>query len=751
MKRREFLKRSALGSAGLAAGDLLLSRLAAFAQASEVSRDGARENSETKPVVIGEGAGLFRIGPMIQKDDFDDLKNWVVQLEERPGTAPADAEARNHSLDCLVPGRGCTVWFRPKLHTRVAIVYNVLCPTPKTAIKGVQPRDINNFWMATDPDNPDKGLFDSSGYTGAFGSYDKLHGYYASTGGGGAEGNRTTRLRRYPREVDGKPVDHIALNDKDGKPGCLITPDKMMTVQLVAYDDLIQYIVDGRLIYEIARGNRIRVEGRNSEGKPSAHETIYDLDRFPVYRKGYFGFRMVDTHHIYTHFRVYALEPDGGAGSGFRRISSIAELRAAATASGQKVRMQPGVYRVTDALADNRTVFNFSGSNNTFDLRGVTIEIDTQVMANMRSAAAHELSVYRVSGDRLAIQGATFEDIGNKSPQRSLSEFGVTGNDVAFRNCKFVIRGSAPYGYGDLYGKGRGAVVRLHKHAAMAVRGDRCRIEDCYFRIHTFGHGIHMHGAQNTTIRNVTMLGDLRPTDEIYRETTGLAAEFDYKIMSPPSRKGQPIPHGEMLSLTEDGIRAYHEGPDKQGNQRRTGLILAESCFIERMRGGIVIGMASGGKVTGCTVVDCGRSGYSIPSGGIVRASKGNAAYSPLLVMSYNNKRNADIELELMGSVREMGNHPMVAVVVGIGHIIKIVPAGSGSPGHLRAIILGSRFGEVDEDTQARWNRTVGIRLTNLTPNPVKLTPATSNCKIVSIGPVEDLGRGNRIKQVGQK
>ena len=48
------------------------------------------------------------------------------------------------------------------------ITYDVLCPTHEPAIKGVQPRDINNFWMATDPDDPDRGLFDSKRYTGKF-------------------------------------------------------------------------------------------------------------------------------------------------------------------------------------------------------------------------------------------------------------------------------------------------------------------------------------------------------------------------------------------------------------------------------------------------------------------------------------------------------------------------------------------------------------------------------------------------------
>ena len=735
---------------GLIFGQLVTSALclSALAQVS-----GARAASGSSPVVIGDGVGLFKIGLLLHEDHFANLTNWVIQVQERSGFAPAEVEARDHSLDCVVPGRGCTVWFKLKLHTRVTITYDVLCPTPKPAIKGLQPRDLNNFWMATDPVDPVNGLFDPSRYAGPFSAYDKLQGYYASTGGGGAEAaNLTTRMRRYPREVDSKPAEHLALTDKDGKPDFLITPDQVMTVQLVAYDDVIQYIVDGKLIYQIARGDRIQVEGRDSGDKPAMRETVYDLDRFPVYREGYFGFRMVGTHHIYTDFRVYALEPDDGAQAGFREIDSIADLRAAAAGSNQKIRMRPGVYRVTDALADNRTVFNFSGSNNVFDLRGVTIQIDTQVMAHMQSKGAHELGVYRVSGDRQTFLGATFEDVGDAPPQRGLDEFSVTGDDAAFKDCRFVIRGSAPYGCGDLYGKGAGAAVRLQKHGAIAVLGDRCRIEDCYFRIHTFGHGIHMHGAQNTLIRNVTMLGDLRPTDEIYRETTGPAAQFGYKVMYPPWRKGQPIPHGEMLSLTEDGIRAYTSGADKHGQQRHTGPITADHCFVERMRGGIVIEMATGGRITGCTAIDCGGSAYSVPPGGIVRDSRGNAAFSPLLVMSYSSQRNADIELELMGSAREMGNHPLAAVVGG-GHSIKITSDGNAVSGNLRPIIAGStgdRYAEAGEEAQAKQNRAVAIRLTNLTPHPIELTADASDSQVLSVGPVVDRGKGNRIERVNQ-
>lgn len=283
------------------------------------SGHGDQPDTPPPPLVLGHGVGLFKPGPLLIQDNFEDLDNWVVQLEEKTGFPPPKVWAHDQSLDCLTPGRGCTVWFKKKLRTRIAITYNVLCPSHEPAIPGVVPRDINNFWLATDPLDPERGLFDPTRYTGNFGSYDKMHGYYASTGGGSAGlANRTTRMRRYPREIDGRPAEHLALNFRDEQPGFLITPNRIMTIQLVAYDDVVQYIVDGKLNYQIARGDSVFVEKRDGDNQPTLAKAVYDLDRFPVYREGYFGFRMVRSHHIYTQFKVYALEADNGPGAPVR-------------------------------------------------------------------------------------------------------------------------------------------------------------------------------------------------------------------------------------------------------------------------------------------------------------------------------------------------------------------------------------------------------------------------------------------------
>jgi hypothetical protein len=149
-------------------------------------------------------------------------------------------------------------------------------------------------------------VFDDSRYTGNFGSYHELEGYYASTGG---RNNTTTRFRRYPREIDGKPADHIALDSRDHDKAYLLTPGKTHTVQLVACNGNVQYIVDGKVVYEIRYGDMVTV---NRPGQEPA-KVRYTRERFPAYKDGWFGFRMTTSYHIYSNFRVYRLKPSDGS------------------------------------------------------------------------------------------------------------------------------------------------------------------------------------------------------------------------------------------------------------------------------------------------------------------------------------------------------------------------------------------------------------------------------------------------------
>ncbi len=256
--------------------------------------------SVPEPVVTGYGEGLFQIGELLYWDDFENLNDWVFQIQETDDVSEPRIDTRDGFLDVLMPNRGATIWNRHKFSGPITIIYNVIAPTTFDHIDGIVPRDINSFWHASDPVVP-WDVLDERYYTGAFPSYHKQKGYYASTGG---RDNTTTRFRHYPRMAEGEDVEHIALNDRDGLEGYLIDPGTSHTIQLVAYNDVIQYIVDGKVFYEIREGDTVTILTENGEET----EAVYTRDRFPVYSEGWFGFRMVSTHHIFSHVRVYQLQ-----------------------------------------------------------------------------------------------------------------------------------------------------------------------------------------------------------------------------------------------------------------------------------------------------------------------------------------------------------------------------------------------------------------------------------------------------------
>ncbi len=713
----------------------------------------AQDDFGERPSVLGHGVGLFKVGRLLAEDDFENLDHWIVRVQQKSGFEPARVEARDRSLDCLVPGRGCTVWYKKKLPNRITISYDVLCPTHTPAIKGVVPRDINSFWMARDPVDSELGLFDSSRYTGNFTSYDKMHGYYASTGG---RNNHTTRLRRYPRELDGNPADHLALNDKDENPRYLITPDKVMSVQLVAYDDVIQYIVDGKLVYQVGRGDQIQIEGRDEKGQIIQQEALYDLDRFPAYQEGFFGFRMVSTHHVYTNFKVHALEPEKTPQRRRTvRLSSLKDLREAVAKSDQQIVLTPGNYK----FADNEG-FRFSGSNNDVDMSGASIEVPMEIASGK--------TFFRLTGNHITLRGGTIEDTypdGNTEVTNfgrynrgrkygDMNEIVVSGDDNRIIGVKMTIRGSFPYGYGNMFGIGGGnALGGLSKHCGIQIRGDGTIVDGCDINMEAFGHAIYVLRGDRTTVRNTNIEGTLRPSNDCYNETNAkdLAKRFNYQIQWPDSVKGLPIPRDHMLNCTEDGIRAYNGA----------GHMIVENCVVKKCRGGIKLYMAESATVTDCKVIDCVVQGYSLPSRGTVSNSSGNAAYGPLLYVHSDSHHSQTVELTVLPSPHSLGDHPLAAIK-GRNHSITFIQAGDPAGEKPRPIIVGykMRFDFLCTDHPnvpngyeehfARYApdsyEASDIRISNGTNHPVVLGKLSERIDTASVGAVTDLGSNNSVE-----
>lgn len=258
------------------------------------------------PVIAGYGVGTFKVAELLYETDFSDADKWVLQIQPQPeSTLEPRTSMEDGVLDIYAPERGCTAWLNQPFSGPIAITYRVRCPLDTLDDPGIQARDLNNFWHATDPSRS-LGVFDAEHYTGNFVTYHEMLGYYASSGGGGKTGNKTTRFRRYPRWVKGKDVPHVALNEQDGNPEFLIVPGQWHTIQLVAFNGLVQYLFDGRVVYEIKEGDTVAVEDRDAS-TPALTQTPYTLDDFPAYTQGYFGFRMVATHHQYTDLKVHRL------------------------------------------------------------------------------------------------------------------------------------------------------------------------------------------------------------------------------------------------------------------------------------------------------------------------------------------------------------------------------------------------------------------------------------------------------------
>lgn len=252
------------------------------------------------PVVKGYGQDRFKIGELLYENNFNSAEEWHVQTEKTFSAFEPRIDFRNGFLEIIMPGRGATIWNKNEFSGNITITYKVKAPSTYVSEMGVAVRDINNFIHASHPDKAEL-IFDDTIYNGAFPSYHTLNGYYTSIGG---RDNTTTRMRRYPRIINTKEVPHIIMTDRDNQLQYLIKPDKMHFIQIVVYNDIVQYLVNGELFYELKSGDLVKVMTPDGtiEMQP------YNLDLFPTHLKGWFGFRLVNAHHIYSDFKVYGLE-----------------------------------------------------------------------------------------------------------------------------------------------------------------------------------------------------------------------------------------------------------------------------------------------------------------------------------------------------------------------------------------------------------------------------------------------------------
>ncbi len=433
-------------------------------------------------------------------------------------------------------------------------------------------------------------------------------------------------------------------------------------------------------------------------------------------------------------------------------ITSVAELAYYAGKSGNSIKMKPGVYQMGDYLTPEvisktaphdvmgAAMITFSGNGNTFDLTGVTIEVNTELL----SAFGGKVMEFYVSGSNNRIKGLTVTDIGNSPTAKGGQSFVVDGRKNAIQEVTLNVRGSSPYGYGDLLGKGGGALVRLQKHSGLLVTGEDIAILDCSIYSRSFGHLFFVQGGRNVHFKNCYAEAVTRTTDEMLAETEGLAFEQDFAAVYKTYDGEKVIPPGYTKSLSECGFRNYGKGGPEQ---RSTGAIALENCRAKNCRVGFAFTKIDGDiLIRDCEAAGC-EAGYNI-NGVTVENSRGDAVNGPLLYV--NPGEVSTVDLALMPTLNKTTVHAL-ATIAGEDHEVTLKPWRNMRRGESLPILIGRTRPAATNPFSPLGSRPASdITLDNSTGMPVDIGTDVSSCTITSDGPVTDNGSGNKVSVAGE-
>ncbi|ANW95385.1 hypothetical protein AXE80_03430 [Wenyingzhuangia fucanilytica] len=429
------------------------------------------------------------------------------------------------------------------------------------------------------------------------------------------------------------------------------------------------------------------------------------------------------------------------------KINSLKELATYAAKSGNIIVMEPGVYQMEDYLTSEvvkntkpdkvgrYAMIKFSGSHNVFDFTGVTIEVDTKLLIVFKA----RVSEFYVEGSHVHIKGLTVTDIGNHPKAKGGHSFTVAGDDAVIEKVTLNMSGSFPYGYGDLLGKGKGALVPLKKHSGMCIEGLNDKIIDCSIYSKSYGHCFFVQGGRNVLFENCYAEGVTRTTDDMLSEISGPAFDVNFASVYKNYAGENIITPGYTKSLNECGFRMYGKGGV---NGVKTGAVTAINCTAKNTRIGFAFAKITGdvlikdSKAIGCEL------GYNV--GGLtVENSIGDAVNGPLLYVNKGEKTT--VELALLPTESKTKVH-VLAAIAGDYHNITLTKWRNMKRGQNLPIKIGVTRPPANNGFSPLGTvKTSGIVLNNSTEMSVELNSESSECKVISNGVVEDKGNNNEI------
>lgn len=223
-------------------------------------------SQETKSIVINDT--LTVKASLLYSEDFNgDLSKWISQFEKPNSTI----QIKDGMMD-VDSERGCTVWFDEKLEGPLVIEYDAI--VIDKGGKHDRVSDLNCFWMASDPKNPNDFHKNIHLQKGGLGDYNYLKLYYVGFGG---RHNTTTRLRRYPGDGTRPMLPEHDLNTEESP----LIGNAVNHIKIINYKGIVQYYRNNQLIFNF----------KDSEPLTS----------------GYFGLRTTMNHVAMDHFKVYSI------------------------------------------------------------------------------------------------------------------------------------------------------------------------------------------------------------------------------------------------------------------------------------------------------------------------------------------------------------------------------------------------------------------------------------------------------------
>jgi hypothetical protein len=420
--------------------------------------------------------------------------------------------------------------------------------------------------------------------------------------------------------------------------------------------------------------------------------------------------------------------------------ANLTELARLAAENGQQIRLKPGVHRLAEYLTEevldtirqgiDRSqqrptvpMFIFAGSGNHFDFSDTVLEIDTTLYAKLPGGGY--VRCLFVAGNDNTFSRLTVRNTGpNQGSNGNI--LAIFGEGNTFEDATLHVHGSSPYGYGDLLGKGGPNLVHLRKQSGIQIMGSRTTLRRCQVISRAFGHCFYIQGGEGIRLEDCRAEGVMRSTSAMLRDREGPVYEQGFASINQNRDGRHLITAGYMKSLVEDGFRTY-------SGARQVTLV---NCTAVNTRSGFEIGAPDDSPVKttieNATALGCER-GYMIGSHVVIRHSRGDIAYGPLLYL--RGGQDSDIELELVGTGSDYTVH-YFATLTGTGHRVRF-SAGEPAP-DVPAVPIMLGFGQPpagETSSPIRPAPAHGITLVNELPFiPVIVSEEASDSTVETAG-----------------